>query len=230
MKPIIIVNFKAYRESTGGNALMLAKWHETVAKKTGAKIMVAVQNADVFRVSRSLSIPVLAQHADPVEFGAHTGSALPEDLKENGAWGALINHSEDRTTAENIGRIIKRCRSAGLKTVVCVENLEKAAKTAKMKPDYLAFEEPGLIGTLKSVSQLEPDSIRKFAEIVGKSNKAGRGKTIPLCGAGVANGEDVAKALELGAKGVLVATAVVKSKNPKKALGEMIMMTGKQAL
>jgi triosephosphate isomerase len=39
-----------------------------------------------------------------------------------------------------------------------------------------------------------------------------------LCGAGVKTGEDVKKALELGTVGVLLASGVVKTKDPRKAL------------
>jgi triosephosphate isomerase len=39
-----------------------------------------------------------------------------------------------------------------------------------------------------------------------------------LCGAGITNGNDVKKAIELGTYGVLVASGVVKAENPKKVL------------
>ena len=39
-----------------------------------------------------------------------------------------------------------------------------------------------------------------------------------LCGAGISTGEDVKAAIELGAEGVLLASGVVKAKNPRKVL------------
>jgi triosephosphate isomerase len=39
-----------------------------------------------------------------------------------------------------------------------------------------------------------------------------------LCGAGITKGEDVGSALKLGTKGVLVASGVVKAKDPYKVL------------
>ncbi len=42
-----------------------------------------------------------------------------------------------------------------------------------------------------------------------------------LCGAGVTTAEDVSKALELGSEGVLVASGVVKSKDPRTVLQSM---------
>jgi triosephosphate isomerase len=47
-------------------------------------------------------------------------------------------------------------------------------------------------------------------------------KIIPLCGAGISTGEDVRAAIQLGAKGVLVASAVTLANNPKKVLEDMV--------
>jgi triosephosphate isomerase len=41
-----------------------------------------------------------------------------------------------------------------------------------------------------------------------------------LCGAGITNGSDVKKAIELGTVGVVVSSGVIKSKDPKKILVE----------
>ncbi|RLG55770.1 MAG: triose-phosphate isomerase, partial [Candidatus Hydrothermarchaeota archaeon] len=41
---------------------------------------------------------------------------------------------------------------------------------------------------------------------------------VVLCGAGISTGDDVRAAIELGAEGVLLASGVVKAKDPKKAL------------
>ncbi|MGB9134788.1 MAG: triose-phosphate isomerase [Candidatus Bathyarchaeia archaeon] len=51
-------------------------------------------------------------------------------------------------------------------------------------------------------------------ELVWKIN---RDVTI-LCGAGITQGDDVAAALRLGTKGVLVASGIVKAKEPYKVL------------
>jgi len=222
MKPLIITNFKTSKEATGENALKLARAHEQAAKSKGADVIIAVQNADIYRiVSAGVSIPVFAQHADPVEYGSHTGSQLPEALKAAGASGVVINHAERKLPNDEVIKIVARCKQSGLKALVCVETLEKVPVLLKSNPDYLAFEVPELIGTLKSLSRLQPHSVRKFAEIVDKYNKTVHTKVVPLCGAGVADGADVAKALELGTRGVLVATAIVGAHDPKKMIEEM---------
>ena len=100
--PLIIVNFKTYESATGRNAEQLAKICEKVAKQTKINIAVAVQDADIYRVSHTVKIPVLSEHMDPISYGAHTGHILPEDIKENGAKGSLLNHSEDRFEIDDL--------------------------------------------------------------------------------------------------------------------------------
>ncbi|MEK6851522.1 MAG: triose-phosphate isomerase, partial [Candidatus Thermoplasmatota archaeon] len=84
-------------------------------------------------------------------------------------------------------------------------------------PDYLAVEPPELIGGNVSVTSARPEVITKAVERI----RAVDPHVLVLCGAGVKSGRDVAKALELGTVGVLLASGVVKAKNPEKALRDL---------
>jgi len=214
--PVLIINLKTYESGTGKRALELAKTANRIAEQTGASIALAVQPADIYRVSKEVSVPVLAQHVDPIEFGSHTGYILPECVKESGALGTLINHSERRIGLENAERVIKRCQEAGLITIVCAESVEEAKQISMFKPEFIAFEDPELIGTLRSISKVKPENVRMFSSLL-----AGSGIK-PLCGAGVATREDVRAALELGTEGVLLASAVTKAENPAQALEDLV--------
>ncbi len=218
MRPVLIVNAKAKKEGVGRNALKLAKAAESAVKKTGKRIIIAFQPSDIWMVTRNCKIPVFAQHVDPVDFGSHTGHILPEAVKKAGASGTLISHAERRLDLGTILKTVKKCRSVGLTSVVCVPDMKNVRKIAEAGPDYIAFEDPKLIGTLKSISQLEPKSVEDFAKMVRKANP----KVVPLCGAGVASRDDVKAALRLGTPGVLVATAVVKAKNQEKAMEDLV--------
>ncbi len=215
--PAVVVNFKAYRESTGKNALMLAMMCERAAKEKGIKIAVAVQEQDIYRVSSQVEIDVYAQHIDPISFGAHTGHDLPEGMKESGAVGAIINHSEHRLDFETIKQTVERAKEAGLKTIVCAPEPELAAKVAELGPDCIAIEPPELIGGEVSVSEARPEVISDTVKLV----KAVRDVPI-LCGAGIKSRDDVAAAMRLGACGVLVASHVVKAKEPEAVLRELL--------
>jgi len=208
------VNFKAYENGVGRNAVKLARICEQVAKKEKANIAVAVQPADILAVSSAVSIPVLAQHVDVVEFGAHTGWVLAESVQEAGAVGSLINHSELQVPETMISQIVKRLRSLGMISVVCAGNPAQEVRLAKFKPNLLAIEPPDLIGGKVSVSQARP-------EIIAQSVK--NAKELPvLCGAGIHTREDVQTAAQLGVQGILVASGVVNAKDPAKVLTELV--------
>ncbi len=217
----MIVNFKTYKEATGENAVRLARQCESSAKnqKGKVKVAVAVQAADLFRVSSAVDkkiIDVFAQHVDTAGQGKFTGFMTAEAARESGAAGTLLNHAEHKLgSAETIAKHIAAAKKGGLLTVACAANVEeaKAIASAEPAPDYIAIELPELIGTLVSVSKVRPELVTSSIAAVKKV------KNIPvLCGAGVANGEDVRKALQLGTAGVLVATAIVAAKNPEEAL------------
>ncbi len=214
MKPVVIVNFKSYEESTGKNAMELAKICSGFSKK--ADIMVAVQAADICQIAESVKIPVLAQHVD-IGFGAFTGSINIKSVKEAGASGTLINHAEKKISSDAMRKAIEECRKIGLKTVVCAANEQEMVEALKNEPDFIAYEIPELIGGNVSITSANPDSVRDFVRKVGKVSK-------PLCGAGVKTGEDLKKAVELGTFGVLLASGITKAADPKKALEDLLKL------
>jgi triosephosphate isomerase len=217
MANVIMLNFKTYDESTGDNALRLAKVCEEVSKETGVEIIVIPQAADLYRISQAVKIPVYAQHMDNIKFGSSTGHTLPEAIKAAGAKGCLINHSEKRLTLADIDANIQKLRSMGLISVVCTNNVPATKAAAALEPDYVAVEPPELIGSGISVAKAQPQVVAGSVEAAKKINP----KVKVLCGAGISSGEDVRKASELGACGVLLASGVIKAKDPKAVLLEL---------
>ena len=214
------MNFKTYMEATGKRAIELAKVAEDVSRETGVTIIVAPQFTDIEPVSKTVDIPVFSQHMDAVKPGAHTGHVLAEALKSAGADGSLLNHSERRINPSEITESVKLCAEADLRSLVCADTTEASVGIAKMMPDMIAIEPPELIGTGISVSKARPELI---TESVNEIRKLNRGVKV-LCGAGVTSAEDVSKALELGSEGVLVASGIVKSKDPRIVLQSMANM------
>jgi triosephosphate isomerase len=212
--PLILVNLKTYREGMGENAVKLAKIAEQVHIKTGASIAISPQLADLKIVIDSSETPVFAQHVDPVGLGQFTGHVLPESVAEAGCIGTLINHSERQLTLEVIKATVRRAREADLATVVCVDTVEKGRQIAAFSPDAIAIEPPELIGSGISVSKAKPEVVSGAVTAIKHADP----KIRVLCGAGVTNGEDVAAAQKLGAEGILVASGIVKAKDPQAAL------------
>ena len=211
-RPSVVVNFKTYGEGSGGNSEKLAR---SLAVNG---VILAVQNADIYRVCSNVKVPVFAQHVDPVGCGQFTGKDEAGTLKANGASGVLINHSEDKVSVKSIRDCINIARKAGLTTVVCIDKPGMARAVAMMGPDMIAIEPPELIGTGISVSKAKPQVITKTVDAVKKANK----NVDVLCGAGISTKEDVRKAMDLGCSGVLVASAIVTAKRPDKVMREFL--------
>lgn len=209
---VIIVNFKAYRESMGRNAVKLA---EKISSRRfdNVRIIAAVQPTDIAAVSRIM--PVFAQHVDAADFGAHTGHVIPEIVKETGAEGAVINHCEKPLELAVIERTVMRAKSCNLKTIVCVPAPEIARAVSAFNPDLVSIEPPALVGTGRASSQAMP-------ELIKETIKGSRGIPV-ICGAGISSGDDAKKAIELGCSGIMLASAVVKAGDPAKKIEELAL-------
>ena len=85
-----------------------------------------------------------------------------------------------------------------------------------MNPTFIAIEPPELIGTGRAISTERPALITNTVEAV----KSAKNSTKLLCGAGIISGDDVSKARELGSKGILVASGIIKAKNWEKIITE----------
>ncbi len=216
--PIIAVNFKVYPQVMGKGALKLAKICDEVASETGAQIIIAPPMTELSRVAAEVDIPVFAQHADPAKVGSSTGHVPLELVRESGASGVIINHSEHRMGMADIEFLVKKSKYLGLETIVCTNNVPVSAAAAAFNPNYVAIEPPDLIGGDISVTTADPSIVSDSVKEVRRISS----DVAVLCGAGVKNGEDVKKAVELGAEGVLLASGVVKSENPKDVLMNLL--------
>jgi triosephosphate isomerase (EC 5.3.1.1) len=212
--PVVILNFKAYREATGSGAERLAYVAETVSRELGVNVAVAVQSTDVYRISSRYEVIVLAQHVDHHREGSWTGHVTALALREAGAAGSLVNHSERRLGISEIAGAVEALREQGLVSVVCADTPIVARAVAALGPDYVAIEPPELIGTGISVSKAKPEVVTESISTIRSL-----GLEVPvICGAGISSPEDVARAIELGTVGVLISSAFVKAKDPQSFL------------
>jgi len=207
MKPIIVINFKTYKQ--GKAAIELAKQLEKVSKD----IIIGVQATDIYEIVKATKLRVYSQHVDWQRPGRFTGFILPEAIKKDKAEGSFLNHSEHRLSFGILKKTIKRCKQVGLKTLVFASSLKEAKKIKKLKPNYLVYEPPELVGGKISVSEAKPELIKNIAKKL---------KCKFLVGAGIHTSEDVKIAMKLGASGIAISSAVCKAKNPGKKLRELM--------
>ncbi len=234
---MIFVNFKIYRQTFGEGAVKLAKICREVAEKSGVNIIPVVSSLDLYRVKNKVGGDVYLQGGDIFFEGAHTGAVSFLQAIVLGADGMLLNHSEKKLSPGTVSQILVRLKKDiwvkklvgeysefkdleekinKFKIIVCIRTkgqAEKWAKKLKPRPDLFAYEPPELIGGKLSVSSTKPEAIKKIVKLL-----SGTGVIV---GAGVKTKTDVKKSLELGAKGVLVSSDVVKASDPKKELAEL---------
>lgn len=207
MKPIIVINFKTYKQ--GKDVVKLAKKIEKINKN----IIIGIQASDIYEVTKKTKLRVYAQHIDYSKQGRATGFILAEAIKKDKAEGSFLNHSEHKLKFPILKKTIKRCKQVKLKTMVFASSLKEAKQIEKLKPDYLIIEPPELVAGQISVSKAKPELIKRISREL---------KSKFLVGAGIHTKEDIKKALELGASGVAISSAITKAKNPGKKLRELL--------
>ncbi|EGQ43888.1 MAG: triosephosphate isomerase [Candidatus Nanosalina sp. J07AB43] len=210
---MIIVNFKAYRQALGHKAEKMAKKCREASKETGERVIACPQPQDIPRVA-STGTETIAQHVSYKGTGSNTGRISATGIKNAGASGTLVNHSERRLSPENVRKTVQKCEDIGLMTIVCAKDAEEVKKFNSYNPDFISIEPPELIGGQKPVSKSKPDLIQQAVENTD-------GSTETLTGAGIKTREDVQKAIELGCSGILVASGVIKSEKPKQKIKEL---------
>ena len=216
--PLFLLNLKTYPGHIGEGAVRVAKVLESVGLELGVATAVAPPMPDLAHVAASVSIPVIAQHVDPGESGARTGFVPVAAVEAAGARGSLVNHSEHPMEIVHIEETVRRLTERKLVAVVCAADVGPAARLAQTHPPYLAVEPPELIGGDRAVSTARPEVVSGTVSAV----RAVSPSTRVLCGAGVHDRRDVARALELGAEGVLVASAVTRAPDAERAIRELL--------
>ena len=213
---IVVVNFKTYQSAHGASAEALARAMAGI--ETNARLVAAVSSIDLAAVvAAAPEIEVWCQHLDPIQFGSNTGWAHPATSIERGASGTLINHAEHKVSHEHVAALLEQVPD-GFSVCACAADIDEARALAALEPTFVAVEPPELIGGDVSVTSADPEIVSGTAAAVREISQA----VGILCGAGVKTGADVAKAIELGTSGVLLASGVTKADDPRAALHDLV--------
>ena len=215
----LVINFKAYGEGYGKSLDRLVQVINDIKPPQGIDIIIAPPNPELSRIkSKFPKLKVYAQTVDLNELGSYTGTMPISAVALCGIDGFIINHPEKRRTIPEIESAITLSRKMGINYLVCVSNLEELKKVLKFKPSITSIEPPELIGTGVSAAAANPDLIVNAVQLTKKISP----DTELLLGAGISGPLDIKKAIKLGTKGVMLASAFVKSKEPEKKLGELL--------
>lgn len=213
----LILNFKNYASVLGAGSLKLALAANEIAAQSGVEIIVAPPNSALALVAAKVSVPVFSQAVGSQIGEKTTGADVPGAVKAAGAVGTLLNHSEMRMPAKELRQLVPRVKGIGLKVCLCAKSSKEAASLSRLDPEYVAVEPPELIGSGIAVSRARPEVVSGTVEAVKRAGYTGK----VLCGAGIVDGRDVERAMELGVDGILVASSVVNAKDWRGKIREL---------
>jgi triosephosphate isomerase len=213
--PIFVVNFKSY--VWGREALKLARKMEEIAQESSVYLCAIPQIVDISLIAKETKVPVFSPHLDSLTPGRGTGRVLPEAVKEAGAVGVLLNHSEYNLPLDVISKTMKRAREVGLISMVASNSPQEAEAIAILGPEVIISEPSSRIGTLRSVGR-DKEFVMQSIKRVKNVNP----KIIVLCGAGVSSRKDVEALVELGVEGTGASRAIFEAEAPARILAEMV--------
>jgi len=215
--PVFEIGLKGY--AWGADAVRLAVAADGLAEALGISIVFNPQTVDIPAVAAATSrILVFAQHMDPVAPGRGVGAVLAEALRDAGAVGTLLNHSEKPVTLGAMARTIARAQDVGLFTLVFADSPAEAAALAHLGPDIILAEPPELIATGVSAGNVMAGFVSETVAAV----KAVDPEILVMSGAGVNGPEDVERMIRLGLDGTGSSSGILKAADPVAAMRAML--------
>ena len=215
--PVFEIGLKGY--CWGADAVRLAVEADRLAEALGVSIVFNPQTVDIRPVAQATRrILVFAQHMDPVEPGRGVGGVLAEALRDAGAVGTLLNHSEKPITLGALARTIERAQAVGLFTLVFADSPAEAAALACLGPDIVLAEPPELIATGVSAGNVMADFVAATVAAVKAVDPA----VLVMSGAGVNGPDDVDRMIRLGLDGTGSSSGILRAADPAAAMRAML--------
>jgi triosephosphate isomerase len=215
--PVFEIGLKGY--AWGAEAVRLARAADRIAADLGVAIVFDPQAVDIPAVARETRhLLVFSQHLDPITPGRGVGAMLAEAIREAGADGAMLNHSERPMTLGDIAGAIRRAREVGLATMVYADSPEEAAAVAMLGPDIVLAEPPELIATSRSAATEMRAFVERSVELVARVDPL----IVVMCGAGIQTPDDVVRMMELGVGGTGSTSGILRAPDPTAQMRAMV--------
>lgn len=215
--PVFEIGLKGY--CWGAAAVLLAVEADRLAERLGVSVVFNGQAVDIPAIAAATRhILVYAQHMDPLPPGRGVGGTLAEALRDAGAVGTLLNHSERPMTLGDISRAVARARETGLGTLVFADSPQEAAALAHLGPDIILAEPPELIATGRSAGAAMAGFIGETIGAVRAVDPA----ILVLSGAGVTTPADVADMVRLGLDGTGTSSGILRADDPVRVMRDML--------
>ncbi len=202
----------------GEELLALAKQLDRLANKYDIDIILEPQTTDLRLIAGNTSerIHVFAQHMDPIRPGRGMGTILAEAVRDTGAVGVMLNHTERKLTLPEIASAIARADEVGLATMVCTDTEEEIRAVAALEPNIIVAEPSDLIGTGIAVGR---EYVKACVKLVADVNK----NILVLPSAGISSGQDCYNIIRAGAVASGSSSGICKAPDRAAMAEEMIV-------
>lgn len=200
----------------GKDIVDLAKVADAAAKKYDVRVIYTTPYANIKEVAQNTrNIYVFAPHMDYAPIGKGLANILPESIKEAGAKGVMLNHSEKPLSLIALGQTIRRARGLELMTIVCADSVEELKGVSILQPDMIVAEPIELIGTGNAADTSyvtrSLDTVFSISKDIGV-----------LIGGGISSGEDAYRVIKAGADATGSSSGIFKAGDPEKMIYEML--------
>ena len=200
----------------GDDILSLANFAQKASSRWKVNVIFTTPYANIERVAREMpGLYVFAPHMDPIRPGRGLADVLPESIKQAGACGVMLNHTERPLNLGSLQTTLCRADELGLLTIVCADSIKEAKAVAQMGPDMMVAEPAELIGGCNAADtsyvSASIEAIRSVDPEIGI-----------LVGGGVQTGEDAYRIIYAGADATGSSSAIATARDPETVINEML--------
>lgn len=204
--PFFEIGPKAYLY--GKELLDLAIAAEQASLKHDVPVIFTVPPTEIsFIAAHTKHLLVFAQHMDWQQPGRGMGKVIPEAVKNAGAKGVMLNHSEQPMTFSDLKHAIDRAREVGLYSIVCADSVQEAAAIAGLSPDMIVAEPAANIGTGRTCDPSYIEAALTAIKSVNPSIKV-------LLAAGIKSPDDVYHMIHSGADATGSTSGILMADDP----------------
>jgi triosephosphate isomerase len=209
----------------GDAVLELAKAADEAAEKYDIDVLFITPVVEIRRIAENTkNLIILAPYMDTLRPGRGMADILPEAVKDAGAKGVVVNHSEKPMTLPAIKATIERANELDMLVFACADTIAEAKAVAQLGPDIINPEPSELIGgAAGKVSDMSyvKESIKAIKEI--------NPNILVEQAAGITTGQQVYDFIMAGSEAAGAASGILNAEDPIAKMYEMVEATRRAA-
>ena len=200
----------------GSQILDLARIADEASRRHRVQVIFTTPFPDIRMVAQATQdLIVFAPHMDPIRPGRGLADILPESVREAGADGVMLNHTEKPITYVTLYQTMKRVNELNMLSLIITDSVLEAKAAALLSPDIITAEPAELIATGQASDMTY---VKTSIEAIHSVNP----DIYVLIGAGIKTGQDVYNVICEGADASGSSSAIALAENPEALVNEML--------